>query len=111
MKRVKIIMNKFTKNMKKKMKSIKEDHLIRNYFKDNVLFVTFVITGVINATVLRFFCMHSIENFLSWKAVLADTAIVTALGSFCYLFKPKNRSNYLICMNIFLTAICVVNSV
>ncbi len=111
MKRIKIMINKFTTNMKKKMKHMKEDHIVRNYFKDNVLFVAFVITGVLNATVLRFFCMHSIENFLSWKAILADTAIVTAIGSFGYLFKPKNRFNYFICLNIFLTAICVINSV
>ena len=55
--------------------------------------------------------MHSIENFLSWKAVLADTAVVIAIGSFGYLLKPKNRFTYFILLNIFLTAICVVNSV
>ena len=111
MKRIKIGMNKLAKYFQQKWKHLKEDHVIRNYFKNNVLFVTFVITAVLNATILRFFCMHSIENYLSWKAVLADTAVVIALGSFCYLLKPKNRFTYLITFNIILTAICIINSV
>ena len=78
---------------------------------DNVLFITFVITSVLNSTLLRFFCMHTVENFLSWKAVLADLVVVTAIGAFGYLFKPKNRFNYYMSFNIFLTAICIVNSV
>ena len=111
MKRIKIGFKKLSKYMKQKMKHIKEDHIIRNYCKNNVLFIAFVITGVLNATILRFFCMHSIENYLSWKAVLADTAVVIALGSFAYLAKPKNRFTYLLIVNIILTALCVVNSV
>ena len=50
-------------------------------------------------------------QFLSWKAILADSAVVVALGAFAYLFKQKNRFTYLLCMNIFLTGICIVNSV
>ena len=111
MKRIKIGFKKLSKYMKQKMKHIKEDHIIRNYCKNNVLFIAFVITGVLNATILRFFCMHSIENYLSWKAVLADFAVVIALGSFGYLAKPKNRFTYLLIVNIILTALCVVNSV
>ncbi len=111
MKRIKIGYEKLKKKAKKYFKHMKEDHVIRNYFKENVLFVAFVITAVLNSTVLRFFCMHSIENYLSWKAVLADTAVVTFLGSFVYLLKPKNRFTYLLICNIILTALCVINSV
>ncbi|MBR3210689.1 MAG: sulfatase-like hydrolase/transferase [Bacilli bacterium] len=111
MKRVKIGINKLKKFLKKKWKSIKEDHAIRNYFKENVLFVSFVVTCVLNATILRFFCMHSIENYLSWKAILADTMITIAIGSFGYLLKPKNRFAYYLVLDILLSAICVINSV
>ena len=111
MKRIKNGINKFVKNIKSKYKRAKEDHVVRKYMKDNVLFIAFVITGVLNATILRFFCMHSIENYLSWKAILADTAVVIAIGSFGYLFKPKNRFAYFFLWNIFLTGICIVNSV
>ena len=111
MKRVKIEINKLRKFMIRKWKEIKDDHIIRNYFKNNVLFVSYVIVSVLNATILRFFCMHSIENYLSWKAILADATITIAIGSFGYLLKPKNRFAYFLGFNIFLSAICVVNSV
>ena len=101
----------FIKNTKNYIQRVKTEHLIREYFKNNVLFITFVLTSVLNSTLLRFFCMHTVENFLSWKAVLADLVVVTAIGAFGYLFKPKNRFNYYMSFNIFLTAICIVNSV
>ena len=111
MKIVKRGIDNFIKNTKNYIQRVKTEHLIREYFKNNVLFITFVITAVLNSTLLRFFCMHTVENFLSWKAVLADLVVVTAIGSFGYLFKPKNRFNYYMSFNIFLTAICIVNSV
>ena len=111
MKRIKKGINKLWKNLYSKGKRIRTDHLIRKYFEQNTLFIVYVLVSVLNSTMLRFFCMHSIENYLSWKAILADTAVVTLLGSFVYLFKPKNRFTYLLSMNIFLTAICVINSV
>ena len=111
MKIVKRGIDNFIKNTKNYIQRVKTEHLIREYFKNNVLFITFVITSVLNSTLLRFFCMHTVENFLSWKAVLADLVVVTAIGAFGYLFKPKNRFNYYMSFNIFLTAICIVNSV
>ena len=111
MKRIKITYNKIKDKVVKKAKEIKNGHLIREYFKNNILFVTFVITGVLSSTILRFFCMHTIENYLSFKAILADLVVVSAIGSLGYLFKPKNRFPYYMTMNIFLTAICMINSV
>ena len=106
MKRIKIGLKKLVNNTKKKIVRIKTEHLIKEYLKNNVLFLTFVITVVVNSTVLRFFCMHSIENYLSFKAILADATIAIIIGSFGYLFKPKNRFIY----DIFLSAICMINS-
>lgn len=111
MKIVKRGIDNLIKNTKEFIERVKTEHLIREYFKNNVLFVTFVATAVINSTLLRFFCMHTVENFLSWKAILADLTVVTAIGSFGYLFKPKNRFSYYLGFNIFLTAICIINSV
>ena len=90
---------------------MKKEHLIRGYIKNNKLFLAFVIICVINSTVLRFFCMHSIENYLSWRAVLADLVIITLAGSFGYLLKPKNRFIYYFCFCIFFSGICMINSV
>ena len=111
MKQIKIAFKKLKKSIIKKVKMIKRDHLINAYFKNNILFLTFVITGVLNSTTLRFFCMHSLENYLSWKAILADTIVLTIIGAFGYLIKPKNRFIYYMSFSIFLTAICMINSV
>ena len=111
MKRIKIVVNEAKDKIVSLAKKIKKEHLIKEYFKNNILFLTFVIAGVLSSTILRFFCMHTVENYLSWKAVLADTIVVTAIGAFGYLFKPKNRFAYYMSFNVFLTAICMINSV
>jgi phosphoglycerol transferase MdoB-like AlkP superfamily enzyme len=111
MKRIKFGLNKLKNKTIKEIKKIKTDHLIKEYFKNNVLFLTFVLMSVLNSTILRFFCMHTIENYLSVKAILADVTVVIIIGAFGYLFKPKNRFTYYLCFNIFLSAICMINSV
>ena len=110
MKRIKIGLNKLFNNIKKELKKVKTEHLIKKYFKDNILFITFVITVVLNSTVLRFFCMHTVENYTSVKAILADLTVAIIIGSFGYLFKPKNRFAYYLGFDIFLSAICMINS-
>lgn len=111
---MKMIKNVF-KNLKDKLvksiNTIRKEHLISEYAKQNILFIVFVITGVINASLLRAFCMPTIESILSIQAILADTAVVIIIGSFGYLFKPKHRFTYYIIFNIFLTLICTINSV
>ena len=75
MKRIKNGLNKLIKDSKKKIKIIKTEHLIRQFIQNNFLLIVFVLTNVINSTVLRFFCMKSVENYLSVKAILADTVV------------------------------------
>ena len=103
------------KNLKdkliKKIKRAKEEHLIKEYFKNNILFITYVLTCVFNATLLRFLCIHSLNNYLSVKAILGDLAVVVIVGSFGYLCKPKNRFTYYLVFDIFFSAICLINSV
>ena len=111
MKRIKIGLNKLIKNSKKKLKKIKNEHLIRQFIQNNFLLIVFIITNVFNSTILRFFCMKSLENYLSLKAILADLVVTMFIGSFSFLFKPKNRFTYLLSFSIFLTLICIINSV
>ena len=111
MKRVKASIKKFKDKFKKYRKKIKDKHLVREYIKNNILFITFVTTAVLCSTVLRFFCMNTLENYLSVKPIIADLAIAIAIGAFGYILKPKHRFNYYLGMNIFLTAICMINSV
>ncbi len=81
---------------------------ISDYCKTNVLFLTFVITSIINELLIRSF---SVKNPLELKPLLADIAVILIIASFGYLFKPKNRFKYYLVWSIFFTTICVVNSV
>ena len=85
MKRIKNGLNKLIKDSKKKIKRIKTEHLIRQFIQNNFLLIVFVLTNVINSTVLRFFCMKSVENNLSVKAILADTVVAMFIGSFSFI--------------------------
>ena len=111
MKRIKNAYKKFQEKAKKVMKKIKTEHLISKYIKENVLFLTFVIVGILNATLLRVLCMPTVESIFSIQALLADSAVVIIIGSFGYLLKPKHRFTYYMSFCIFLTAICMINSV
>lgn len=111
MKRAKIQVKKIKDTTIKKLHDIKEKHLVKEYIKNNKLFLVFVIFSVLNATILRFYCIQSVNNYLSIKAILGDLSIVIILGSIGYLFKPKNRFTYFIFLNVLLTAICIINSV
>ncbi len=108
-------MKKRIKNLKEKtvktIKRIKTEHLISKYIKNNVLFLTFVLTCLFNSTILRFFTMHTLENYLAFKPILADLMILTIVGAFGYLLKPKNRFAYYLGFNIFFSAICMINSI
>ena len=111
MKIVKKFFYKLKTDILKKIKKAKKEHLIQEYMKENQLFLVFIAVSVLDATLLRFLCMHSVENYLSWKALLADTFVATLIASFGYLLKPKNRFVYYMGFCIFLTAICIINSV
>ena len=92
--------------IKKTLEKIKKFDYIY-YFNTNILFFTFVITNLINGMFLRFFTVH---NYFAIKPVLADLALILLLGSFVYLFKPKNRFKYLLIVSLILNIICIVNS-
>lgn len=84
---------------------------IREWIRNNTLFFTFVVSSVFNALLLRFFTIHTMENFFSLQPLLADFAICMLVGSFCYLLKPKSRFPYLLVVSIIFTAICIINSI
>ena len=54
-------MNKKMKKWKEKfvnqMKKIRTEHLVKKFVKNNLLFLTFVLTCLLNSTLLRFFTM------------------------------------------------------
>lgn len=79
----------------------------KDYINTSILFLFFVITNLINSSLVRFF---TVKNYLDIKPVLADLAILLFIGVFAYFFKPKNRFKYFMIWSIFLTAICVIDS-
>ena len=95
----------------KYLKRVKRDHLIKKYCKENVLFLTFVLTCLFNSTILRMFTMHSLENYLAIKPIMADLAILIVVGAFGYLIKPKNRYYYYLIFELLFTIICTANSI
>lgn len=111
MKNLKNGWNRMIKSVKKNIKRIKEEHLIKEYIKNNILFLTFVITCTISSTMLRLFCINSTENYLAIAPILADLAIVVIVGGLGYLLKPKNRFGYYLGFSIFFSAICLINSI
>lgn len=94
----------------KNIKRIKEEKMLSSFFKDNRLFLVYVLICVLNSTLLRIFTMPTMENYLSFKPIIADIAVVTIIGSFSYLFKGKKRYVYLLVWAIIFTAICTINS-
>ena len=104
-------LSRFKDKSIKYLKKVKKEHLIKKYINNNVLFLTFVITCVLNSTLLRFFTMHTLENYLSFKAILADTALMVIIGAFGYLLKPKNRFAYYMTFDIIFSALCMINSI
>ena len=60
---------KLTKQVKKGknyLKRVKEEHLIKKYFTDNTLFLTFVLVCVINSTMLRILYYAYIRKLFSY---------------------------------------------
>ena len=78
------------------------------FFKHNVLFITFVLTSVLNGLFLRTLTVKNITNI---SPVLADLSFVLIIGSFAYFFKPKNRFKYFITWSIIFTLVCLINSI
>ena len=94
----------------KTIKRIKDEKVISSYFKNNRLFIVYIVVCVLNSTLLRIFTMPTMENYLSFKPIIADLAVVTIIGSFSYLFKGKKRYIYLLVWAVIFTAICTINS-
>lgn len=96
-------MKKFIMNIINKIKNFN----YKDYFKNNILFLTFVLSTLINGCLLRFL---TVKNYFAIRPILGDLALIIILGSFNYLFKPKNRFKYLLTLSIVFAAICVINS-
>lgn len=99
----------FRRNPKKTAQTIL--NTISEVIKNNTLFFVFVVSNVFIGILLRYFTIHTVENLFLLKPILADLAIVLFLGGISFILKEKNRFPYLLVVSIFLTIICIFNSV
>ena len=90
--------------MKAKKKSV-TNH-IKKFVKNNILFISYILLSVITEIFLR---ISTVGGHFYIKALYADLAVVLLLGSFGYLFKPKNRFTYYFILLFFYVGLCVAN--
>jgi len=99
--------NKIIKNIKKIKKEIFSFNY-KEYAKTNILFLTFVITSIINGLLLILLTVGGLSYI---KFILYDLSIVLILGSFVYFIRPKKQILYIFFLSLLLTIICIVNSI
>ena len=80
----------------------------KSYLKTNILFMTFVICSVLNASLLRFF---TVKNYFDIRPIIADAAVVLIIGAFGYFFKPKHQPKYYITWSVIFIIDCIINSI
>ena len=102
---------KIVNNTKKYCKKVKEEHLIKAYLKENPLFIIFILVNILNSTLLRFFTINTVQNYLSIKPIIADLSVIIIAGSLGFLFKAKGRYRYWMTLTIVFTATCMINSI
>ena len=78
------------------------------YIKTNKLMFTFIITSLINSSLLRFF---TVKNYFAIKPIFADLTFVLIICSFGYFLKPKHQFRYFIVWSIIFCLLCFINSI
>lgn len=89
-------------------KIIKILNKIKNYISTNILVSTFIITGIINGCIVRFF---TVQNYFDIKPILADLTVLLIVTSLGYFIKPKHQYKYFLGWSILLSLICIINTV
>lgn len=79
------------------------------YAAHNILFLTFVLSALINSFLLRAFTVKFTYSFI--KPLLADMAAILIIGMFAYLIKPKRRFVYFMIFNCIFVFLCIANSI
>ena len=101
--------NKLFKRSKKELirYSRRLNKEFKKYLSTNILFITFVVSSLINTTMLRFF---TVKNYFDFSPMLADLAVIVIVGAFGYFIKPKHQFKYYFSFSVFITLLCFINS-
>ncbi|MBQ9375611.1 MAG: LTA synthase family protein, partial [Ruminococcus sp.] len=82
---------------------------VKTYISNNLLFLCFVISSVLNSFMLRVFTVGFSYNQL--KPLLADVAVVLIFGMFGYIFKSKKQFGYFMFWTLVFTILTAGNSI
>ncbi len=108
MKNIKV---KFKDIFSKKNFKVKLGKFLRSfkkYFSTNVLFLTYLCTSIFIGFLLR---LLTVGEAFDIKAFVCDFTMCVLLGSFGYLFKPKNQFKYFFGLSVFYTFLCIINHI
>ena len=96
-------------NVKTEEKTTAKGNAIAVYFKENILFWTFVITNLANDFMLRAFTVGFAYNII--KPILADLGILLLFGLISYVCKkPKRQFTYLLVLTVIFSILVMGNS-
>ncbi|MCM1053461.1 MAG: LTA synthase family protein [Ruminococcus sp.] len=95
MKKIELTLRKFRKS-------------IIEYIATNRLFLSYCFISMLGLLLLRNF---TVNNMFSLETFIVDLALVLIIGSFGYLFKPKNQYRYFLVVIIIFTIMEVINSI
>ena len=80
---------------------------IEKYIKNHILTIYFILSSLINSTVLRWTIL---DNSFSLKPFLIDLGLILLVCSFSYFIKPKSRIKYYGIWSFIFVAICIINA-
>lgn len=101
----KIDLEKLKKITLKQIKLFRKNS--KKYLQTNILFSAFIISSLINVTLLR---SLTIGNSFAIYPIIADLAILLIIGSFGYYIKAPHQFKYFFLLAIVVTALTIVNS-
>ena len=101
--------NKIYKKSKKELvRYTKRLHKeFKKYLNTNILFMSFVISSLINTSMLRFF---TVKNYFDISPLIADLAVIVIIGAFGYFIKPKHQFKYYFSWSTLIVLLCIINS-
>ena len=80
---------------------------IKKYITNNLLLLFFVLSSLINSTIIR---IDLLDNSFSLKPFLIDLGLILLISSFSYFIKQKSRIKYFTIWSLIFVAICIINA-
>ena len=80
---------------------------IKKYVKKNKLLLYFIVSSLINSTIVRFMLL---DNSFNIRPFIIDFGFLLFIGAFSYLIKEKSKIKYFTIWSIILVLICIINA-